>query len=271
MTTQLLTLLIAVLLLLTPVWIGLGRFIRRRWRTRHGPLALDAEARALLQARCPLYRRAPEDVRLAAEDRTRELLDVLRFIGCAGLEVTRDMRLIIAFQASLLLARFGSDACRRLGGVLIYPESFLAPRTHIDPAGVIIEGHAPLSGEAQESARLVLSWADVEAGITQDDGYNVVLHEFAHFLDHSLDGTLSEPAPGRSWHDLLQREFNALRSAVAMRQPTLIDPYGAEAPAEFFAVATETFFELPRELEVQHPELYAALARIYALDPARWG
>ena len=270
MRVQTLALLVAALVLLTPLWIALGRLGRRRWRRRHGPRALAAPARALLLAHCPLYRRSPVTVRLAAEERTLELLEQLRFIGCDGLQVSEEMRLLVAFQAGLLLGRFGCGVCSELSGVLLYPDSFLVPRSHVDDAGVVTESEEPLSGETLETARIVLSWADVQAGLEAGDGYNVVLHEFAHFLDHALDGSLSAPAPEQTWHGLLQREYAALRAAVAAGRPTLIDPYGAEDQSEFFAVATETFMERPRELAAQHRQLYQALARIYALDPAGW-
>jgi len=270
MSTPTLVLLLAALLLLTPLWIALGRLVRRRWRLRRGPRTLAAAERALLTACCPLYRRAPESVRLAAEGRALELLEQVHFIGCNGLEISDTMRLVVAFQAGLLLGRFGAGVRGELGGVLLYPDSFLAPRSHVDAAGVVTEGEEPLSGETLETARIVLSWADVEAGLEAGDGYNVVLHEFAHFLDHALDGSLSAPAPKQTWHGLLQREYAALCAAVDAGTPTLIDPYGAEDPAEFFAVATETFMERSRELAVERPELYQALARIYALDPAGW-
>jgi Mlc titration factor MtfA (ptsG expression regulator) len=270
MSRSTLALLAFSLLLLTPVWIAVAGQLRRRWRRRHGPRRLGDEQRALLLAHCPLYVRLPAPLRAGAEDRTLELLGVLRFIGCAGLQVTTTMRLLVAFQASLLLARIGTDVCRELGGVLLYPDSFLAPRSFIDDAGVITEGHEPLSGESVDTARIILSWTDARAGLEAADGCNVVLHEFAHFLDHALDGRLSAPGPEQSWHALLRREHAALRAALAAGRDTLIDPYGAEDPAEFFAVATETFFELPRELQVRHAELYRALAGIYGLDPAGW-
>jgi Mlc titration factor MtfA (ptsG expression regulator) len=270
MSTQTLALCIAALVLLAPVWIALGRLVRRQWRLRHGPRRLDASARALLAAHCPLYRRAPAAVRLAAEGRTLELLEQVRFIGCNGLEVSEAMRLVVAFQAGLLLGRFSSAVCAELGGVLLYPDSFIVPRSHVDAAGVVTESEEPLAGETLDTARIVLSWADVQTGLRDGDGCNVVLHEFAHFLDHALDGMLSAPAPGQTWHGLLRREYAALCAAVDAGQPTLIDPYGAEDPAEFFAVASETFLERPRELAAEHRELYQALARIYALDPAGW-
>jgi Mlc titration factor MtfA (ptsG expression regulator) len=269
-SAQTLALLLASLLLLTPAWLALWRWLRRRWRLRQGPRGLPEDARQLLRAHCPLYRRAPAAARLAAEDRTLELLEQLRFIGCGGLQVTPTMRLIVAFQASLLLGRFGTSICAELGGVLLYPDSFLAPRSFVDAAGVVTEGHVPLSGETLDTARIVLSWADVCSGLDAEDGYNVVLHEFAHFLDHALDGSLSAPARRQSWHGLLRREYAALRAAVAADRPTLIDPYGAEDPAEFFAVATEAFLERSREFAARHADLYRALTRIYALDPAGW-
>jgi MtfA peptidase len=270
MNTPGLALLIAALVLLTPLWIALWQLARRHWRLRHGPRTLAAGPRALLAAHCPLYRRAPEGVRLAAEGRTLELLERVRFIGCNGLEISDTIRLVVAFQASLLLGRCGSGVCAELSGVLLYPDSFLVPRSVIDDAGVVTEVEEPLSGETLDTARIVLSWADVQAGLEDGDGCNVVLHEFAHFLDHALDGILSAPAPGQTWHGILQREYAALCAAVDAGKPTLIDPYGAEDPAEFFAVATETFMERSRELATQHAELYRALTRIYALDPAAW-
>ena len=268
MSRDALALLIAAALLLTPLWLALGRWARALRRQRRGPRRLPPRDRALLRARCPLYARLPPAARVAAEDRTRELLRELRFIGCAGLEVTPAMRLLIAFQASLLLARLGTDVCRGLGGVLLYPGDFLAPRSVVDDAGVITEGHERLSGEAVDTARIVLSWADVQAGLSANDGGNVVLHEFAHFLDHALDGTLSAPGRGPGPHALLAREYQSLRAAVDAGEDTLIDPYGAEDPAEFFAVATEAFFERSRALRARHAELYRVLADLYALDPA---
>ena len=121
----------------------------------------------------------------------------------------------------------------------------------------------------------MLSWRDVEAGLAADGDYNVVLHEFAHLIDHHLDGMLSRPAAGAdgaedSWQAVLDREYQRLCDAVDAGEDTLIDPYGAEDPAEFLAVATEAFFGLPAELREQHPQLYARLVDLYGLDPASW-
>jgi Mlc titration factor MtfA (ptsG expression regulator) len=104
--------------------------------------------------------------------------------------------------------------------------------------------------------------------------YNVVVHEFAHFLDNAVDGTLTDTGSRRAefeaWHALLEREYQALCDAVDRDQDTLIDPYGAESTVEFFAVATEAFCERPAELQRLHAALYAALVTFYGFDPASW-
>jgi Mlc titration factor MtfA (ptsG expression regulator) len=265
-----LTLLIAALLLLAPLWLALAHATRTWCRRHRDPRGLPPAERSALRRLCPLYARTPSAARAAAEERTLELLAMLRFMGCAGLAVTRTMRVLIAYQASLLLARLGTGPCRELGAVLIYPDDFVAPRTVVDAAGVVTEAREPLSGETVDTARIVLSWAEVRAGLAADDGRNVVLHEFAHFLDHALDSALSRPGRGPGPRALLARELAALRSSVAAGERTLIDPYGAQDPAEFFAVVTETFFERPAALRARHPELYRTLAGVYALDPAGW-
>jgi len=122
----------------------------------------------------------------------------------------------------------------------------------------------------------VLAWDDVKAGAADpDDGRNLVLHEFAHqldFEDGSTDGTpaLESSAQARSWAAVFGNELETLRRAADAGEPTLLDPYGAQDPAEFFAVATETFFERGRDLSLQHPKLYEELRRFYRQDPAAW-
>jgi MtfA peptidase len=122
----------------------------------------------------------------------------------------------------------------------------------------------------------VLAWDDVRSGAADpNDGRNLVLHEFAHqldFEDGSTDGIplLDTGADARSWAEVFGEELEALQSAADAGEVTLLDPYGAQDPAEFFAVATETFFERPSELAQRHPRLYAELRRFYRQDPADW-
>jgi Mlc titration factor MtfA (ptsG expression regulator)/transglutaminase-like putative cysteine protease len=232
--------------------------------------------RALLTNTVPLYARMPADLRLRLEPLTRTFLDRVQFVGCNGLVVTDDMRVTVAVQACLLIVRSGASY-DDLRSVLLYPDEFLVEESDVDEAGVVSEGTRVLSGQALDTSRIVLSWRDVLDSGTAEEAYNVVLHEFAHHLDHSIGGALTEGASRNgtgvlaNWHAVLEKEYDELCDAVERGEPTLIDPYGAEHLAEFFAVATETFFELPGELKRAHPRLYAELARFYGLDVARWG
>ena len=131
-----------------------------------------------------------------------------------------------------------------------------------------------LSGEAVEGGPMMLSWRDVEeAGDTSAWGYNVVIHEFAHVLDMGdgvADGIppLPDAAERRRWQAVLLREYERFCKAVQRRRGTVLDPYGAEAPEEFFAVASEAFFVTPHDLRAEMPALYGLLAGYYRQDPA---
>lgn len=245
---------------------------RRRRRALHLPF--PAEWRALLTERVPLYRRLPPALRAPVELAARRLLARVDFIGCGGLELTGDMRLIVAAQAALLVANRDPHAYDALYSVLIYPSEFVVEDRIEDEYGLVTEVSRALSGQTIDVARIVLSWDDVEAGLAGDDGYNVVLHEFAHHLDHVLEGALTDggalaPAAAR-WHATLQAEYDALCDAVDRDEDTLIDPYGAEDLVEFFATATEVYFERAVEFRAAHPRLHAQLRDFYGVDPAVW-
>ena len=232
--------------------------------------AHGSEWTATLAAHCLLYRRVPEPLRVRALELARSFVKQKYFEGCGGLVLDDTMRRVIAFQACLLVAGHGLHCYAELRSVLVYPDEFLISGTVEDEFGVVTEYTEEASGQAIETARIVLSWPDVRMAGTGGDGYNVVIHEFAHHLDHMLDGALSAPPGATPWHELLEREYAALCAAADAGEDSLIDPYGSEDPAEFFAVASEAFIELPADLRARHPELYAALAALYRLDPAGW-
>ena len=187
------------------------------------------------------------------------------------------MRVVIAAYACLLVvnrpdvprSHFYDD----LFSILVYPTPFIVPHTLRDGHGLVTEGHRVLSGQAWDSRRIIVSWQDIEDGLAT--GHNVVLHEFAHYLD--MEDETMDGAPGlgsarayREWSQVFWAEYDRLRAMLGAGQPTFLDPYAASAPAEFFAVVTEAFFEKPRELELQHAGLYEQLRRYYRVDPARW-
>jgi Mlc titration factor MtfA (ptsG expression regulator) len=187
------------------------------------------------------------------------------------------MRVVIAAYACLLVtnrpdvprAHFYDD----LFSILVYPTAFVVPHTHRDGHGVVTEGHRVLSGQAWDSRRIIVSWQDIEDGLAT--GHNVVLHEFAHYLDmedETMDGApgLGSAADYEQWSRTFREEYDRLAREVDEGRETLLDPYAVTEPAEFFAVATEAFFERPRALETKHPELYAALRRFFRQDPSRY-
>lgn len=245
---------------------------RQQARALHEPF--PAAWRAAL-AHVPLYTRLPPAERARVELAARRLLNRVRFIGCNGLTVTDGMRLVIATQAAVLVAHRDPRAYDALYSVLVYPAEFLVEERDEDEYGLVTEGRRALSGQTIDLSRIVLSWEDIEAGLASNDGYNVVLHEFAHHLDHLSDGLLSgggaraSARPG-SWHATLQHAYDELCDAVDRGEDTLIDPYGAEDLTEFFATATEVFFERAAEFRAAHPALHAQLRDFYGVNPADW-
>ena len=208
---------------------------------------------------------------------TRVLLDEKHFEGAGGLLMRDEVRLTIAAQAALLLLHRDTDYFPRLKSIIVYQSGYVAHESSRDAAGIWSEEDQSLSGHTQRDLRaLVLAWDDVKLGAADpNDGHNLVLHEFAHqldFEDGSTDGTpaLESGAQVRSWAQVLGHELHALRRAADAGEVTLLDPYGAEDPAEFFAVATETFFERGREMRDRHRRLYEELQRFYQQDPAGW-
>ena len=158
-----------------------------------------------------------------------------------------------------------------LRAILVYPDEFVV-RDDVEEDGVVTARERVLAGQSWDTARILLSWRDVRAA---GDGYNVVIHEFAHYLDQeegAANGAplLDGPRDYARWADVMQRAYDELEARAAAGEDTLLDPYAAEDEAEFFAVASETFFELPRELRTEHPELYRELSGFYRLDPASW-
>ncbi len=217
---------------------------------------------------------------LSASERERLLRLVQVFVaekhfeGCAGLTVTDAMKVTIAAEACLLLLRLEGLCYPTLRTVLVYPHAFIAQHVLSRHFSGIVEEATPLRGESWRGGVVVVSWDDVVRGARDAaDGSNVVLHEFAHQLDQE-DGVgdgapLLPPTALRTWARVLAAEYERLRQDAAAGRPSVLDAYGATNKAEFFAVATESFFERPVQLEREHPELYRQLQQFYGQDPAR--
>jgi len=245
---------------------------RRREALRAQPLS--SEERALLDKNIPYLSQLSAEDRDELEKLVRIFVAEKSFEGCAGLELTDEMKLTIAGQACLLLLHRETDIYPNVDSILVYPSAYRVPTEEHDGLVVIQEDQERL-GESWQRGLVVLAWDHVLSGAAQPrDGQNVVLHEFAHQLDSengAMNGTpeLGTRARYTSWAHVLGDELEELSQRLHAGRSTDIDPYGATNPAEFFAVLTEMFFEKPRALERRHAELYAQLADFYKQDPAR--
>ena len=198
-----------------------------------------------------------------------------RFESGAGFEPDAPLRARIAIEACLPLANLpdGLDAYARARTVVVHPSGFRVEQRWTDEDGIEHEREAELSGEAWEGGPVVLAADDVG---DSRPGFSVVVHEFAHVLDAgngAVNGfpDVREPALRASWPGIFSRASAELAEAVARGEPTPLDEYALEDPAEFFAVATETFFTDAAALARRWPALYRALSDFYRQDPAGGG
>mgnify|MGYP005845782675 CR=1 FL=1 len=201
-------------------------------------------------------------------------LDRKEFSGAGGFVVDDATAVAIAAQACLPVLRLGLGAYDGFVGIVVHPSQVVARREVTDDDGVVHHYDEVLAGEAMEGGPMMLSWADVDAAGEGDDGpYNVVIHEFAHVID-LLDGEADgvPPLPDAKalahWHEVLHYEYDRFCERVACGYDTVLDPYGAEAPSEFFAVASEAFFVAPQAMKGEQPALYRLFVDFYRQDPA---
>ncbi|MFN3167682.1 MAG: zinc-dependent peptidase [Phycisphaeraceae bacterium] len=245
---------------------------RRRQRLRDEPL--PASWWAVIDRRVPLVAKMPDADRQELGGHVRVLLHEKSFEGCAGLEITDEIRLTIAAHAAVLLLHRDTGYYPTLRTILVYPSAYVANHKQQMPDGTIVEGDQVRLGESWHRGALVLAWDDVvQSAGNPGDGHNVTLHEFAHQLDGQatgMDGAPSLPSAARyrEWARVLGGEYEQLVQTVHAGHRTLLDAYGATSPPEFFAVATEAFFEQPEALKREHAELYDELAGFYQQDPA---
>jgi Mlc titration factor MtfA (ptsG expression regulator) len=251
-------------------------FLKRRRRARVRAAPLPDSWRAIVGRNVPYAARLPEAQRTALHGFMQIFLAEKRFEGCGGLEITDAIRVTIAAQACILLVgRPDADIYPTFETILVYPHAYVAPTAARNPDGTVSEAGQARLGEAWARGPVVLSWDDVLGGAADvHDGHNVVFHEFAHQLDNEATGAGDgAPAlPQRSlyvaWARVLGEEYAHLIDDVAHHRHTVLDGYGATNPAEFFAVASECFFEKPEPLRRRHPALYEQLQVFYQQDPA---
>jgi len=259
----------------------IGRWWRNRRRKRILSRPFPESREAVLRDNVWQYARLSPAERQKLRDCTQIVEAEKYWEGCGGLTLTEEIRATIAGQASLLLLGWDGRYFDHLKSVLVYPTTYMAPNRNVLPGGVVVESMGLRLGESWHQGPVIISWENVntagqgESTGASQPGHNVVIHEFAHVLDQDDDvyngtPTLQTDDAYRTWKEVMTAEFRRLNAAAGQGRPTLLDHYGAENPAEFFAVATECFFEQPGELSGQHPRLYNLLCDYYRQEPAAW-
>ncbi len=248
------------------------RWFRERRRRQILSKPTPADWEQTLTANVRDFEAWPSGRRALLLDRIKLLVAEKYWEGCKGLEVTSEIQVTIAAHAARLTLGWPQPAFSRLSRVLIYPDTFVAQRqSAIGP--VLIESPEARVGEAWQRGPVILSWKNCLADCTGPvTGRNVIVHEFAHQLDYedgAANGIPAMPNSGLAerWSVVFAEEFQRLQTHLRLGRPTVLDPYAATNPAEFFAVATETFFERPRPLAERHPRMYELMCDYFQQDP----
>jgi Mlc titration factor MtfA (ptsG expression regulator) len=248
----------------------------RRWREQRTlkHRAIPDALWATTLARFPFLAALDEPDALQLREMSTLFLARKEFSGTHGLVVTDEMAVAIAAQACLPILKLGLDWYEGFVGIVVHADEVIARREVMDEDGVVHHYDEPLSGEAMEGGPVTLSWRDVaDAGDTAESGYNVVIHEFAHVLDMrdgQADGVppLASRASQTEWQVVFGAHYEAFCAQLETGIETWLDPYAAEAPSEFFAVACEAFFVSPHDLQADNAEVYALLRQFFQQDPA---
>lgn len=263
-------LLFALLFIIPMLFVARIKKQRMRRRQSIAKMRLTEKQRAKLGRDFPLFLTLPPELQQELEGLIHVFISEKAFEACGGLdEVTPHMQRVIAAQACLLLLRKPHDLYSSLRTIRLYPDAYVA----IDEFG----GKSARLGESWTTGSIVLSWSSVvSGGRNSEDGHNVTIHEFSHQLDQA-DGagdgvpSLQTRSCYKEWASIMKPEFETLTKRSEENKRTVLDSYGAENPAEFFAVATETFYEKPAQLQEKHPKLFDLLVKYYGVNPLDWG
>ena len=244
------------------------RYLRRR-RALRSPF--PERWRSLLAGRLPWWSRLEGGERRRMEELVREFTAVKLWEGAGGFSPGEDVRVTIAAEACLLVLGLDLDHYRDVTSIIVYPTAALRTGERSLRAGIVTETPLALRGEAMLHGPVLIVWDDVLQSVRHPDrGHNVVHHEFAHKLDMRdgyADGipAIASRAQRSRFETVTAAEFRRLEDGETAH---LLDPYGATNRAEFFAVATEAFFDRPVLLRGEAPDLFAVLRDFYRQDPA---
>ena len=253
----------------------LRKYLRHVHREKLFKIPLDSSCIAILQKNVSIYSKLPQTLREELHGYINIFLDEKKFIGCEGIEITDEICLTVAGNACLLLLQGKKRHFPSFTSILIYPNTYIAHEVQHNGL-VTTERPSKRAGESWIRGPIVLSWADINSGsVNAEDGHNVVIHEFAHKLDEEsghMNGLplLRDESHYKEWNKVLSEEYNALHERAKRGKNKVLDEYGTVSPSEFFAVASESFFEKPVQMKKRLPELYKQLQIFYNIDPVSW-
>lgn len=251
-------------------------WLKRRRRQRILAELFPAAWQTVLDERVGHYAVLSDKERRKLRDVVQVLIAEKDWEGCRGLALTDDMRLTIAALAGILILGFDDFYFDNVQTILVYPDEYVVQQERGIGGGALMEEESERLGEAHYRGPVVLSWKEIEENARLPGyGSNLVFHEFAHQLDMlngAADGTPVLPSDELAvrWAKTMDVEYRRLQRAERRRRRTLLDPYGASDPAEFFAVTTECFFDAPQAMRQEYPALYDLFRDYYRQDPAAW-
>lgn len=259
-----------------PAWWRAPRARLDAWREQRALArrAIPDDLWALTLARLPFVARLSEPDRVELRRLCSLFLDEKRFVAVDGLELSDEMALTVAAQACLPVLRLGLHYYRGLAGIVMRREGVVVQRSVMDEDGVIHEYDDTILGELDPNGMMMLSWGDADDAMESASvGLNVVIHEFAHVIDAAtgaIDGIppLPDAAARERWAEVLDAAYDDFCAMVDDGVDTVVDPYGAEAVDEFFAVTVESFFVDPIPFKREWPDLYPMFAEYFGQDPA---
>lgn len=250
--------------------------LQQHFSTASSPATFKGEWIQELETTLPLYQHLPENLKAKLHQKIGQFICTTQFEAHESLELTEAIVLNIAAQACILVLNHDDVPYPGLNTIRLYPTAFESVIEQIEGDGCLTETIVECEGESWDDGTVLLAWDSVQKGaLNMRDGENVTLHEFAHQLD-ALDGDtdgvplLPNETAYQTWASVLSENATDLIDRIQNGQPTVLDPYAATNPGEYFAVATETFFEKPHQLKAMRPELYAELQNFYQLDPSEW-
>jgi Mlc titration factor MtfA (ptsG expression regulator) len=239
--------------------------------------AFPNEWERLIQNNIQYYQHLNNEEKKRFQDLIQIFIAEKDWLGCNGLELTDEIRVMIAAHACLLILALPNDYYHNVKSIFVYPTTIYSPETPIgffEVTTTPVRGAMPILGEAHLHGPVILVWDEVKRETRHPEhGHNVVYHEFAHkldMLDGSADGTplLATQEEYQRWVEVCSKEYLELCNKVEHGKPTFFDSYAATDEAEFFAVVTESFFCEPENMKHNHPKLYQVLLGFYRQDPA---